>query len=176
MGRARGSITKLGIKDMFSWIKRQFADTCCTKWFRGTWNHCCCRHDDCYGDKIKSRKKCDNEFGICTANSSLFGLFLSPFMYGAVRIKGSRYYKGKSMKLKKLSKSFTFKSGAVGFGAITGAVAYREPITQILDGIFGDGTGATLFTFITSAIALFGLFGVGKGRLEAERNIPLGKR
>ena len=54
-------------------------------------------------------------------------------MWTAVRVGGSKYYKGKKVSLKKLSKSFTFKSGAVGFGAITGAVAYREPITQILD-------------------------------------------
>jgi len=76
----------------------------------------------------------------------------------------------------KLSKSNTFKAGALGFGAITGAVAYQEPITQILDGIFGEGTGDTLFTFLTGLISLAGLFGVGKGRIEADYKPPLDKR
>ena len=76
----------------------------------------------------------------------------------------------------KLLKSSTFKSGASGFGAIMGVVAYREPITKILDGFFGDGTGDTLFTFLISVVSLLGIFGVGKGRINAENKIPLSQR
>ena len=76
----------------------------------------------------------------------------------------------------RLLKSTTFKAGAVGFTAVTGVVAYREPISKILDGVFGEGTGDTIFTFITGLIGVLGLFGVGKGRLDAEHKIPLDKR
>jgi len=80
----------------------------------------------------------------------------------------------KSLKL--LSKSNTFRYGAVGFGTITGIVAYREPVTQILDGVFGQGTGDTVFSFVTGLLGVLGLLGVGKGRLEADVKPPLNKR
>ena len=79
-------------------------------------------------------------------------------------------------KLELLSKSNTFRFGAVGFGAVTGVVAYREPITQILDGVFGHGTGDTVFSFVTGLLGVLGLLGVGKGRLEADVKPPLNKR
>jgi len=78
--------------------------------------------------------------------------------------------------MKRLLKSATFLSGAGAIATISGVVAYRDPLTKILDGIFGDGTGESIFTFMTSFIGVLGIFGIGKGRLDAERKPPLSKR
>jgi len=152
---------------------------CCTLFFKGTWNKCCCRHDRRYENRRLNRKQADILLKRCVKNSisnSTKRAIISNIMYAGVRLFGWIFYKRSSKMNMKLSKSNTFKAGALGFGAITGAVAYQEPITQILDGIFGEGTGDTLFTFLTGLIGLAGLFGVGKGRIEADHKPPLDRR
>jgi len=65
---------------------------CCTNWFHGTWNHCCCQHDKDYYKAEKSRKESDKDLFFCTFKSSMVGKLVAPLMWCAVRLFGRSHY------------------------------------------------------------------------------------
>jgi hypothetical protein len=75
-----------------------------------------------------------------------------------------------------LMKSNTFKSGVSMATILTLLATYREAIVATLDVTIGQGKGDAVFTTVTAFIGLIGTFGVGKGRLDADKKPPLHTR
>jgi len=72
---------------------------CCTYWFSGTWEKCCCVHDNCYDKANIRRLFCDREFRLCVARSGIIGRLLASVMYKAVRLFGKSHYNIKQRKI-----------------------------------------------------------------------------
>ena len=148
----------------------------CTYWFKGFWNWCCKFHDKCYELAEETRLQCDNTFFKCIVNKNKWlGWAIAPFMWTAVRIGGSTHYK--ENKMKKLMKSSTFLNGAIGVVSLGAININQDSIADIINGIaILTGNGSIATTVITIVTGLLTLFGIGKGRLDAEIKPPLDKR
>ena len=156
-----------------NFIEREL-NTCCTRWFRGTWDNCCCQHDKCYG-KGQGKSECDKEFAKCVFHSKYIGwLFVIP-MWTAVHVLGYKYYKGKGMnrKIGLALRSKTITGATTGLGTVTiGAIMLIVHQVSAGDWV---GAGFGVFTILTS---IFTGLGVVKNRLktEDENNIKLEDR
>ena len=75
---------------------------CCTYWFKGWWNACCCQHDKNYYKSGLSRRESDDRLFDCVYTSlgdNLFGKIISfpvaVVMWVGVRLGGRSRYERK---------------------------------------------------------------------------------
>ena len=75
---------------------------CCTMFFKGTWNKCCCKHDKRYENKRLNRKQADILLRRCVKNNiniknkylnKIVKFIVPNIMYVGVRVFGWYFYK-----------------------------------------------------------------------------------
>ena len=74
----------------------------CTCWFRGTWNQCCKKHDECYEKAFIRRLFCDRKFKICVHKKGKAGKLFANIMYRFVRLFGESHYTKKQIMSKRI--------------------------------------------------------------------------
>ena len=63
---------------------------CCTLWFKGTWNECCCWHDRRYANKRLTRYQADKLLYRCVKRKS--NKIMASIMFVGVRLFGWYFY------------------------------------------------------------------------------------
>lgn len=142
----------------------------CTKWIKGTWNHCCKKHDECYSDKITPKKECDRKLYDCVKDSCYVCGTIALLMWVAVTMAGNKYFIA-------ARKSDTAKRALIGVSALATFNIDQKDIISVVDKISGlNGWGTTVHTWtvvITSALVIFGVI---KGKIDGENKPKLEDR